>query len=87
MKNIPREGDIGYISCDKKLIMKVKVISKFQKNNIGNSDKFSINNVSAPHRAQEYNYIKILKIYNNNIEFKGCQRTWTQLNTEPLIGG
>jgi len=84
MKNIPREGDIAYISCDKKLIMKVKVISKFQKNNIGDSDKFDINNVSAPHRTHEYNFLKILKIYNNNMEFKGNQRTWTQLNTLPI---
>ena len=83
MKSMPEEGDIAYVSCDRKLIMKVIIHSKFQNNyNICKHDPYYINN-DATHITNEYNYLKIIKIYSQSIKFPGNQRTWVKIDSDP----
>ena len=78
-KNFAKIGDIVYISCDKRKIMKCSVIS----------DLILVNKIPDKYNIGLHNYnhqkcckIRIEKIYNNYIELKGNQQTWTKFKDQ-----
>jgi hypothetical protein len=80
MVNTPEIGDIVYISCDKKKILKCSVETNFKEQELSfknNCDKGD----SRPHsQTNLYIKLKILEAYNNPEPYLGNQRTWTKDN-------
>lgn len=75
----PQIGDTVYISCDKKKIMKCKVVSNFVINEDEINDSYckGIRNHTLNNTFLE---IKIIQIYTNQELLLGYQRTWVKIN-------
>ena len=78
MVKLPKIGDYAYVSCDKKKIMKCKIISNFIIGDEEKSDKCNKGNPRIHTNNNTYLKMKILEVYDEYLIFKGCQRTWSK---------
>jgi hypothetical protein len=79
-KLIPHVGDMVYVSCNKKKIMKCVVATEFQETPEEIVDNYCIGK-SQPQISSNYLRIQIVEVYDEAVAetFMGNQRTWTTL--------
>ena len=76
MKNVPKIGDVAYVSCNGKQIIKCEILSDFTKYIEPIKDEYDIG--ERKHTTNStYLHMKILEVYDEPIELKHNQRTWT----------
>ena len=78
MRNIPRPGDIAYITCAKKRLMKCIVETDFQIDNREKNDACNLGETRRHTDNDTYLKMRIVEVYNNPIELRGVQRTWSK---------
>lgn len=79
MVNLPKFGDIVYISCDKLKIMKCKVVSNFTSYYESIiTDIYDVKIEDISNNNNEYLKMQIIQIYNKPDILKGNQRTWSK---------
>ena len=78
MRHLPRPGDIAYVTCAKKRWMKCIVETDFR---IGDEEKQDECNIgeNRPHTENNtYLKMRIVEVYDDPIELRGVQRTWSR---------
>ncbi len=76
MKNMPKINDYAYISCDKKKILKCKILTEFVNGNEEKCDLYNLGSNRNHSNNNIYLTMKIEHVYDEPTELKGCQRTW-----------
>ena len=79
MVNLPQIGDIVFVSCNKKKIMKCRVISDFITDDEQHNDPYNIGENRLHSMNNTYLNMSIIEIYDDPQDFRGCQRTWSKL--------
>jgi len=78
MINLPKEGDYVYVSCNKLKIMKCIIISNFIVGYEEKTDQCNKGNPRNHTNNNTYLKMKILEVYDDPEDFKGCQITWSK---------
>jgi len=78
---VPQIGNEVIISCDKKKILKCKVVSDFVIHENGANDEYCIGmpETRIHTRNNTFLMLQIIEVYENPEPLKGFQRTWVKL--------
>ena len=79
MKQLPKIGDIAYVSCDKRLIMKCEIMCDFMTGTKNQDDDCNKGKVRTHAENETYLKMKICKVYDDVISLPPGMRTWLPL--------
>ena len=82
MKTVPQIGDIVYVSCEKRKIMRCNVVSEFITNDDEKQDPYNIGEIRKHSQNNTHLEMMIVEIYREPETLLGSQRTWIQYNLE-----
>lgn len=78
---LPQIDDEVFIACDKKKILKCKVVSDFVIHENGANDEYCIGTPETRIHTHNNTFLmlQIIEVYENPEPLKGFQRTWVKL--------
>jgi hypothetical protein len=78
---VPQIGDEVVVSCDKKNILKCKVVSEFVVRENGDHDEYCIGSPGTHPYTHNNTFLmlQIVEVYENPEPLNGFQRTWVKL--------